>query len=106
MTVLDAFRLAFGPLPEGVTCHINPYYQAKFGITFFPAISWMGDDPDDANSMHQYRFISSPSVAWAGWIDYSKEFDSFSPDISGRPASAFRGFFGPEYDAVLDGVKG
>lgn len=88
MTVREAFSKAYGPVPEGATCHAGidiPYEGTAVRAIYA-----------HENSVHSCWF----SGEWDTTV-----YDAFGPDISDRPASAFLGFFGPEYDAVVNGGK-
>lgn len=92
MTVLEAFRLAFGPLPEGEVhgCYIAHHSFLAGRVVRKPTmiIQWRGKPREFSHSLG----------AWS----YDSDRDAFGPNIADRPASAFRGFFGDAYDAVLD----
>lgn len=90
MTVKQAFEKAYGPLPEGATCHAG-FFDHAGDVLIRPTIRWAEDFETLAASPLDGRF--GPG---------SEHIDAFDPDISDRPASAFVGFFGSEYDnAVL-----
>lgn len=87
MTVREAFEKAYGSIPEGATCHV--------GYTYFDQTRIRATHGHNGNV---YTHIDELHV-WQG-----DNFDNevvIEPDISDRPAEAFRGFFGPEYDEVL-----
>jgi hypothetical protein len=89
MTVLEAFKLAYGPLPsEDVTgCYIGYSYDYE-GASLCPTIICDG----------HLRY----SVFHGGgeWDTYGDE--EFGPNVINHPAEGFRDFFGDKYDAVLD----
>jgi hypothetical protein len=86
MTVREAFSLAFGPMPDGATCHIGNHDR---------------DCEIDATIVDPSRPRWSLTFNFGTWNnDDAYEFPT-GPDISDRPASAFLGFFGAEYDAVV-----
>lgn len=93
MTVKQAFEKAFGyPLDETVGCHsaygdlnnnyLKPCISGYDGVVFVPVWSGNGD---------VYNWVQCPSAQYAK-----------TPDISERPFEAFRGYFGKEYDDVID----
>lgn len=103
MTVRECFEKAFGKMPDGASCHVH-FQSGKFGGYPCPAIHWIGDDPDNPNSMNRYDYIDKLAFnnKWSGgWIDSDSERQSLSADISDRPADAFLGFFGDTYDRVV-----
>lgn len=93
MTVKEAFELAFGPIPERATCHLMHLY----GI--------------DVRQLPTFALNESVWTVWVGgWSRYNFDGEDLvgcnlprNPDISGRPAHAFLGFFGEEYDKVVKG---
>lgn len=86
MTVREAFELAYGPIPKGATCHALcgvPYE----GCSIQPCYNLTG-------TYHE--------VTDVGWKQDNYYYCG-GPDISDRPAHAFLGFFGDEYDKVVKG---
>jgi hypothetical protein len=91
MTVREAFSKAFGPVPDDATCHVGYYYFTELRV-----------QPVYCHNHNVYATVSTmmDDQVWQGF-----HFDgerTFGPDISDRPASAFLGFFGAEYDAVVN----
>jgi len=88
MTVREAFSKAFGPVPDGATCHVG---------------HWAGPTMDSWR-MEPTTHVSGgwPNPLNRSWDNgHAYEFP-IGPDISDRPASSFLGFFGAEYDAVVN----
>lgn len=87
MTVREAFSKAYGPIPERATCHIGYWYFTELRV-----------NPVHCSN-HNVLTVVGEHQVWQGFhFDGEKE---FGPDISDRPASAFLGFFGEEYDRVV-----
>lgn len=90
MTVREAFEKAYGQLQKGVTCHIG--HWAGPSMT-----GWMMEPT-----------IKPEGISWPQALSRRKWGNSdiyeyvIGPDISDRPASAFLGFFGKEYDDVVN----
>lgn len=95
MTVRQAFSLAFGPVPEGATCHFaGGCIESETLVTSEPVLIHsagvkVSNAFGDRWNKHFWRKL--PANVWV------------SPDISDRPAEAFLGFFGDRYDAVVRG---
>lgn len=87
MTVREAFERAFGPIPEGATCHIG--YSPPMETYVLPVFA-MGDK------------IFAKFPFWKSWGDVEGQL--IAPDISNRLAESFRNFFGPEFDKILDEI--
>jgi len=86
-TARDVFE-ALSPLPEGSTCHVGRFVSFEYVIC--PTINKV-----DGN-------VSS-------WEDDDFTYpcdDVFGPDISGRPASAYVGILGDDYDAAYNKLTG
>lgn len=90
MTVREAFEKAYGPVPEGATCHVANGYPYE-GAAIVPTYCIRG-------KVFEARPYRGEELQWVKRLDDQYE---EGPDISDRPASAFLGFFGPEYDRVV-----
>ena len=88
MTVREAFSKAFGEVPEGATCHVG-YSHMYEGITLGPTLLLEG------KLLQAY---------WSPTWDESSADDEAGPDIANRPAESFKGFFGAEFDKILDEI--
>ena len=118
MTVREAFEKAYGPVPEGATCHCC--FESSDGDTdFFPVIKiegvchlWYpriledGEVSDKAREAYKEEFgVDMDEPGWGA--DQFTPYYSQSPDISDLPAWVFgpdkygNSFFGPEYDRVV-----
>lgn len=91
MTVREAFSKAFGPVPDGATCHVAYCYFTELRVA-----------PVYLHNCNVYTTVSTmmDDQVWQGM-----HFDGervFGPDISDRLAESFRGFFGAEYDKMLE----
>jgi hypothetical protein len=86
MTVKQAFEKAFGPIPEGATCHIG-CRDMYTNIEVDACYRHIGE-----------TFFLNVHNKFVRFCDHF----AFGPDISHRPASAFLGFFGGEYDRVVE----
>ena len=85
--VREVFERAYGPVPDGATCHVG-YSVPCEGVSICAAYDVEG------------RCYSSRGDDWEAF-----SFDeSEGPDISDRDAEAFRGFFDAAYDAALDAL--
>lgn len=86
MTVREAFSQAFGPVPEGATCHVG-WGTSAVGTYLMPTY---------------HRQHANEIASWTplGWLDGGASY-SVGPDISDRHAEAFLGFFGDDYDKVV-----
>jgi len=93
ITVRQAFKKAYGPIPDGATCHLAnwPGPTLPQFMNIEPTI-WEDGWPESLGT----REDGSPGV-----MEYP-----FGPDISDRDAEAFRGLFGDDYDKALDGLLG
>lgn len=95
MTVREAFSLAFGPVPDGATCHVG-YWEGQ------------GAGPVD-HQVPSATIANCPPGTRVGdggaWLSRGKDFGGIGPDISDRQAEAFLGFFGEAYDRVVNGSK-
>jgi hypothetical protein len=93
MTVKQAFEKAFGPIPEGATCHIG-YSTTSDAIVITP-IYELGSNVFHASG--------EPMVNGKNYRYYAE-----CPDISDQPATAFYKdktgitFFGEIYDRVVE----
>ena len=85
--VREVFAWAYGPVPEGATCHAL-YLDFRGSLLSGPVI------PDGQHVLHGYQ--GSYVLVALGKVD--------GPDISDRDAEAFRGFFDAAYDAALDAL--
>jgi hypothetical protein len=90
VTVREAFEKAYGPIPEGATCHIgtmehgSPERGWRISATYYG-----GGDSWPA------------SVGFKVWSKNHAYKYPIGPDLSDRQAHWFLGFFGPEYDRVV-----
>ncbi len=90
MTVREAFEKAWRAVPEGATCHIGT----------------MGRGPTKSGWRISPTYYSGEcswpaTIAYGVWSKNHTYEYPIGPDISDRPASAFLGFFGDEYDRVV-----
>lgn len=97
MTVREAFGKAFGDVPEDYPCY------AQFGN--------LANNYNGAciTQIHETGDVVMVPV-WTGkdnYYEWKYQYGVYpkSPDISDRPAESFRGFFGKEYDDVIDAQK-
>ena len=100
MTVREAFEMTWGEIPSDAVCHVH--YDDS-GVC--PAIVF--NDPDaEGQEYGLVRIFAVPDGKrgdWEGWVE---DGEPVSPDISDRPAEAFLGFFGEDYDRVVqEGAK-
>lgn len=87
MTVREAFEKAYGPIPEGATCHIG-WATSAVGCYFGPVVS------SDERGLESY-------IMDYGWDGLISDAVPIHGDIGPELAVSFRGFFGPEYDEVV-----
>lgn len=91
MTVREAFEKAYGPMPEGATCHIGADCCNR---------GWSGGA----------TIVNVDGIrGWCGsrWGHAGGHYpEPYGPDISDRLAEAFLGFFGGEYDRVVEEAEG
>lgn len=88
MTVREAFSLAFGPVPDGAECFVAD----EEGVW---AICMVGKNKLTADT-EAMRWCDEGETGTS-----RRPYFPFGPDISDRPAEAFLGFFGDEYDKVV-----
>ena len=89
-TVRQVFEKEFGEVPEGATCHVKLAECASFKPCF--RLVTQGH-----KTFLTETFVVDHHQRW-----YASKYSVCGPDISNRPADAFRGFFGAEYDNCLD----
>lgn len=100
MTVREAFVKAYGPIPEGAPTGVVVCQHTILGLRSGPIYVPFARIPT-VNGMSQ-RVIGR-KCGWAHDSIKDHEFVEHWPDISDRPAHAFLGFFGEEYDKVVKG---
>ena len=104
MTVREAFERAYGLVPSG-SFHIG-CQETEHPDSLDPTPTVVQDTPDDPNDDVTWWLWK-----WARWVSARGEgiFDmplEYGPDIADRPAEAFLGFFGEDYDRVVqEGAK-
>ena len=89
-TVKEIFSKAFGDVPEGATCHVKLAECASL-VPCFRVVT------KGHKALLTETFQADHHQRW-----YVSKYSVCGPDISDRPAEAFRGFFGAEYDNALD----
>ena len=85
MTVREAFEKAYGPVPEGATCHVADLFPYE-GSEIRPVFALEGKVYHASYGVWEACFAGAEEVG---------------PDIGDRPASAFVGFFSGAYDDVV-----
>lgn len=83
MTVRKTFSLAYGPVPEGATCHVGCDYINTALIR--PTVR----HKRQSMTLNDFNKWEDDGIGVLG------------PDISDCRADAFVGFFGDEYDRVV-----
>ena len=89
MTVREAFEKAYGPIPEGATCHIGFRSEKEDACYRMPTITREGVFP-----WVWFQGRWDPTGDWPDEV-------SDGPNIADRQAHWFLGFFGAEYDRVV-----
>lgn len=92
MTVREAFSKAFGPVPDGATCHLGHDNGSARG--HYAVIA----SADALGTTTTYKFASGRWVCPSLGVPVI-----VGPDIGERPAKSFLGFFGNAYDKAVTG---
>lgn len=92
MTVRQVFEKAYGPLPRDTTgCYIGAYGDVQdIKPRFRPTIK-----VDD----YELRFFDSST---GKWVVITTDSEPIGPAICLRTGSSFRGFFGKEFDDIIE----
>lgn len=91
MKVREAFERAFGPpTKDAYTCHVGH------------------DEGDNSYFLPTIQHIGFKAILYWDEVEWMVEHNAnnvVGPDISDRPAGAFLGFFGDEFDSIVNGGK-
>ena len=103
MTIREAFSKLYGEIPEDATCHIGYEEPYDSYIIFRPIIKVRHPLTRKAS----YKLMEGFGGRWmdVGFMPYMDGFCAVGPDLSDRPASAFLGFFGKEFDDFVEENK-
>lgn len=85
VTAKQAFERAYGPIPEGATCHIG--VDECLAVDIYPTV--------------YVPFYDRVIHGKPGGFEIVYNGKPAGPDISDRPASAFIGFFDEAYDNAV-----
>lgn len=100
LTVREVFGLLYGPIPDDAGCYIGADCCNR-GWQEGPCVSTPNGKEDDGLNLD-----GPTALGWSekdqGWYHIGGHYPrAYGPDISDRPAEAFRGFFGEAYDFVI-----
>lgn len=97
MIVKEAFEKAFGPVPDGFTCHYANY-SGTDGLSIEPTVR------DKKGKI--YYWYDSEDGYWPGKEEWKETYgSSIGLDISEAPAWIFSDVFGEAYSKAVLGEK-